>query len=182
MADVSKIAANGIEYDVTDLAAGAEIQDANADITELRADLTADEADIANLQSDMTAAQGDISALQSADTSLQTQINALQSTSASGYCKYADGTLIQWGTHSSFTSVNGILTGVVQMNSNYPFINTSYSVVLTPGRNCIAYITGLLCEGNQGGNITRTQATFAVSAKGTNTNITINWLAIGRWK
>lgn len=182
MADVSKFAANGIEYDVCDTAARLGVQTANSNISALRTDLTADEADIDDLQSKMTTARGDISALQSADTSLQTQINALKSTSASGYCKYADGTLIQWGTHSSFTSVNGILTGVVQMNSNYPFINTSYSVVLTPGRNCIAYITGLLCEGNQGGNITRTQTTFAVSAKGTTTNITINWLAIGRWK
>lgn len=182
MADVSKIGANGIEYDVCDTAARLGVQTANTNISSLRDDLTNDEADIANLQSDMTTAQGDITSLQSADTSLQMQINALKNTSASGYCKYADGTLIQWGTHSSFTLVNGVLTGVVQMNSSYPFINTSYSVMLTPGRNCLAYITGLLCEGNQGGNITRTQTTFAVSAKGTNTNITINWLAVGRWK
>lgn len=176
MADVSKIAANGIEYDVTDLAAGAEIQDANADISELRADLTADETAISTLQGQMTTAQGDISAL-------QTAVGNMQTVSGNGYCKLADGTLIQWGTQSSFTLVNGVLTGVVQMNSgNYPFINTGYSVMLTPGRNCLAYITGLLCEGNQGGNIARTQTTFAVSAKGTNTNITINWLAVGRWK
>lgn len=176
MADVTQIAANGIEYDVVDSAARLGLQTANSNISALRTDLTADEADIADLQSDMTTAQGNI-------TALQTAVGNMQTVSGNGYCKLADGTLIQWGTHGSFTLVNGVLTGVVQMNSgNYPFINTSYSVMLTPGRNCLAYITGLLCEGNQGGNIARTQTTFAVSAKGTNTNITINWLAIGRWK
>lgn len=182
MADVSKIGANGIEYDVVDSAARLGLQTANANISALRTDLTADEADIADLQSNMTTAQGDISALQSADTSLQTQINALKSTSASGYCKYADGTMIQWGTHSSFTLVNGVLTGIVQMNSNYPFINTSYSVMLTAQRNGIAYLSTPFFETNANGNVTRTVNSFAIAAKGTNTNITVNWFAIGRWK
>lgn len=99
MADVSKIGANGIEYDVTDLAAGAGIQDANADISELRSALTADEADIADLQSDMVEAQGNISSLQDDVSSL-----ALQYIEETVYVSFSAGTIGTRGFQKKLSS------------------------------------------------------------------------------
>lgn len=184
MADVSKIAANDIEYDITDLAAGAEIQDANADITELRSALTADEADIADLQSDMTTAQGNITALQSADTSLQTQIDALKSTSASGYCKYADGTMIQWGTATvampTMTQIaaSGVYYAAVTLTLPQAFANTSFSV-----NGNSKYSTGFQVPFG-GVPASANSATvhiydFYARASG---NVVLRYTAVGRWK
>ena len=101
--------------------------------------------------------------------------------SGSGYCKLPDGTLILWGTWSSFSLSGNVMTATIQMSSAYSFVDTNYCVMLTPARNCIAYLDGLT-EGNTNGNIERTVNSFAVVGHGTNQNITINWLAIGRWK
>lgn len=189
MADVSKIGANGIEYDVCDTAARLGVQTANSNISSLRDDMTNDESDIADLQSAMTTAQGDITTLQgdvddlqAADTDLQDQINALKNTSASGYCKMPDGTLMQWGVLSVFAQSGDVISGTVQLNSALPFVNTAYTVILTPQRNCIAYLTSPIAESNSGGNVTRTTTSFAIVAKGTNANISVSWLAVGRWK
>lgn len=100
--------------------------------------------------------------------------------SGNGYCKLPDGTLIQWGQHSSFTLSNGVLSGTVSMS--YSFVDTSFVVMITPQRNGIAYITTPVYEADANGNVTRTVDSFEIAAKGTNTNITISWLAIGRWK
>lgn len=184
MADVSKIAANGIEYDVTDLAAGVEIQDANADISELRSALMADEADIANLQSSMTTAQGNITALQSADTNLQSQIDALKSTSASGYCKYADGTMIQWGTATvampTMTQIasSGVFYAAVTLTFPQAFVNTSFDV-----NGNSQYPRGYLMP--FGGVPASTNSAtvhiydFYARASG---NVYLRYTAVGRWK
>lgn len=90
MADVSKIGANGIEYDVVDSAARLGLQTANSNISALRTDLTANEADIADLQSDMTEAQGDISSLQDDVSSLK---NLLQYVEETVYVTFSAGTI-----------------------------------------------------------------------------------------
>lgn len=184
MADVSKIGANGIEYDVCDTAARLGLQTANANITALRTDLTADEADIADLQSAMTTAQGDISALQSADTSLQTQINDLKSTSASGYCKYADGTMIQWGTATvampTMTQIaaSGVYYATVTLTLSQSFVNTAFSV-----NGNSKYSTGFQVPFG-GVPASANSATvhiydFYARASG---NVVLRYTAVGRWK
>lgn len=100
--------------------------------------------------------------------------------SGSSYCKMPDGTLIQHGTTSSFSLSGGLLLSTITMS--YNFINTNYTVMLTPGRNCLGYLTSPICEGNAGANIERTTNSFVISAKGTNSNISVSWMAIGRWK
>lgn len=101
--------------------------------------------------------------------------------SGSGYCKLPGGTLILWGTWNSFSLSGNVLTATVQMSSTYSFVDTNYCVMITPARNCIAHLDEI-AEGNANGNIDRTVNSFAVSGHGSNANITINWLAIGRWK
>jgi hypothetical protein len=124
MADISKIAANGIEYDVTDLAAGAEIQDANADITELRSALTADEADIADLQSDMTTAQGNISALQNDVSSLK---NLLQYVEETVYVTFSAGTIGTRGFQKKLSSP--ALSGKKIIGTSITYIANSADII-----------------------------------------------------
>lgn len=184
MADVSKIGANGIEYDVCDTAARLGVQTANSNISALRTGLTADEADIADLQGDMTAAQSNIKALQSADTSLQTQIDALKSTSASGYCKYADGTMIQWGTATvamptmAQIAASGVYYAAVTLTLPQAFANTSFSV-----NGNSKYSTGYQIPFG-GVPASANSATvhiydFYARASG---NVVLRYTAVGRWK
>lgn len=184
MADVSKIGANGIEYDVCDTAARLGVQTANTNIASLRDDLTDDEAAIAALQSAMTTAQGDISALQSADTSLQTQIDALKSTSASGYCKYADGTMIQWGTATvampTMTQIaaSGVYYALVTLTLPQSFVNAAFSV-----NGNSKYSTGYQVP--FGGIPASANSAnvhiydFYARASG---NVVLRYTAVGRWK
>lgn len=184
MADVSKIGANGIEYDVVDSAARLGLQTANSNISALRTDLTADEADIADLQSDMTTAQNNITSLQSADTSLQTQINALKSTSASGYCKFADGTMIQWGAATvampTMTQIasSGVYYAAVTLTFPQAFVNTSFEV-----NGNSKYSTGYQVPFG-GAPASANSASvhiydFYARASG---NVVLRYTAIGRWK
>lgn len=100
--------------------------------------------------------------------------------SGGSYCKLPDGTLIQWGQVSSFNLSSGVLSATVSMTQEFADLN--YSVMLTAQRNGIAYLSTPFFEANANGNVTRTVNSFAIAAKGTNTNITVNWFAIGRWK
>lgn len=179
MADVSKIGANGIEYDVCDTAARLGVQTANSNISSLRDDLTNDEADIADLQSNMTTAQSNISAL-------QTQVGNMQTVSGVGYCKMADGTLILRGT-TTFTSGSMAAYGSIYISSatitlpqSPKFVSADYT------------ITGSFKAG--------TGAEFAFGQKSTSTtqasvriwdlvqrdfsreSLVVRWVAIGRWK
>ena len=180
MADVSKISANSVEYTIKDATARSSISSIQSDINTINGDITAIEGDVSTLQGQMATAQGNISTLQNTATGLQNQINLLQTESANGYCKLPDGTMIQWGQASSFTLSNGILSATISMAQN--FVGLNYSVMLTPQRNGIAYVTTPFYEANANGNVERTVNSFAIAAKGTNTNITVNWFAIGRWK
>lgn len=100
--------------------------------------------------------------------------------SGGSYCKLPDGTLIQWGQVSAFNLSSGVLSATVSMTQDFADLN--YSVMLTPQRNGIAYVTTPFFEANANGNVTRTVNSFAIAANGTNANITVNWFAIGRWK
>ena len=152
MADVSIITANGIDYNIKDSTA---------------------RSNISTLQGNMSNAQNDIG-------ELQTEVAGMIA-SGTGYCKLSDGTLIQYGKQTSFSlSDNNIISATVTMGQ--AFIDTNYVVMLTAGRNSLAFLTLPFCEGNSGGNIVRTTTTFAIAAKGTSTNIDTYWLAIGRWK
>lgn len=180
MADVSKIGANGIEYDVVDSAARLGVQTANANITALRTDLTNDEADIADLQSDMTTAQSNI-------TALQTEVGNMQTDSGVGYCKMADGTLILRGT-TNFTSGSMsaygsvyIATVTITLPSTPKFINGDYTIT-----GSSKWSTGAEFAFGQGAT-SATQAsvrvwdvaarTFTSSAP-----LVVKWQAIGRWQ
>ncbi len=186
MADVSKIGANGIEYDVADTAARLGIQTANANIASLREDLTADETDIANLQSDMTTAQGDITTIQGNVSALQTALEN-EIVGAVGYCKMADGTLILRGT-TNFTSGSMVAYGsiyiatvTIALPSSPKFINSDYTIT-----GSSKWSTGAELAFGQGATSV-TQASvrvWDVSARtfSTNAPLVIKWMAIGRWK
>lgn len=184
MADVSKIGAGGIEYDIADTAARLGIQTANANIAAIREDLTADEADIADLQSAMTTAQGDISELQSADTSLQTQINELKSTSASGYCKYADGTMIQWGTATvampTMTQIaaSGVYYALVTLTLPLSFVNPAFSV-----NGNSKYSTGYQVPfGGIPASANSANVHIYDFYERASGNVVLRYTAVGRWK
>lgn len=135
MADVSKISANGIEYDVTDLAARADIAD-------------------------------------------------LQSTSGGGYCKYADGTMIQWGTATvampTMTQIaaSGVYFALVTLTFPQAFVNTSFDV-----NGNSKYSTGYQVPFG-GVPASANSATvhiydFYARASG---NVVLHYTAVGRWK
>lgn len=180
MADVSKIGANGIEYDVCDTAARLGIQTANSNISSLRDDLTNDEADIDALQSNMDTAQSNIEAL-------QTQVGNMQTVSGVGYCKMADGTLILRGT-TNFTSGSMIAYGsifiatvTIVLPSSPKFINGNYTIT-----GSSKWSTGAELSFGQGAT-SATQASvrvwdIAARTFSTSAPLVVNWQAIGRWK
>lgn len=100
--------------------------------------------------------------------------------SGASYCKLPDGTLIQWGDFSSFTLSNSFLSGTISFP--LPFVDSNFKIMTNPGRNCIAYLNSPICEGSVSGNIVRTVNSCVISAKGTSANISIQYLAVGRWK
>lgn len=124
MADVSKIGANGIEYDVVDSAARLGLQTANSNISALRTDLTADEADIADLQSDMTDAQGDISSLQDDVSSLK---NLLQYVEETVYVTFSAGTIGTRGFQKKLSSP--ALSGKKIIGASITYIANSADII-----------------------------------------------------
>lgn len=124
MADVSKIGANGIEYDVVDSAARLGLQTANSNISALRTDLTADEADIADLQSDMTEAQGDISSLQDDVSSLK---NLLQYVEETVYVTFSAGTIGTRGFQKKLSSP--ALSGKKIIGTSITYIANSADII-----------------------------------------------------
>lgn len=111
--------------------------------------------------------------------------------SGNGYCKMADGTLIQWGSvactnpSSSASTMSqvvssGIFTGTVRLSFSENFINTSYMVT-----GCSKYDTGYEFPY---GVITKAAANvilrlYDFHARPLNDGkMVIQYLAIGRWK
>lgn len=97
------------------------------------------------------------------------------------YCKFADGTLIQWYRVTSLTfSAQTILEGEVTMP--LAFIDTNYVVIgngASSSNNAYVFRLGL--------NPSTTQKFSWTLGSGSGSAITINnrgfyWLAIGRWK
>lgn len=96
--------------------------------------------------------------------------------------KFPDGTMIQRGTTTAFSrdSSNNVITGTVTMAEN--FLDTTFNVFLTPGKNCRAYLTSQVNDSDKNANVVHTLNSFVISATGTSANIGVNWLAVGRWK
>lgn len=124
MADVSKIGANGIEYDVADTAARLGVQTANSNISAMRTDLTADEADIADLKSDMTTAQGNISALQNDVYSLK---NLLQYVEETVYVTFSAGAIGTRGFQKKLSSP--ALSGKKIIGTSITYIANSADII-----------------------------------------------------
>lgn len=184
MADVSKLGANGIEYDVCDTAARLGIQTANSNISSLRDDLTNDESDIADLQSDMSTAQtdittlqGNIADLQASDADLQNQINAAKNTSAAGYCKMPDGTLIKWGIATAKRSGDTLDFSANQVFLSAPTVIVSQAYNATTTIRCNFGVASV----STGNCIVYAYDTYT-NALSEQTNLAYHWLAIGRWK
>lgn len=162
MADVSKIAANGIDYNIKD-------ETARSSITTMQEDIDAVEADVATLQGDMTTAQGNISASQSDISALQTTVAELI-TSGSNYCRLSDGTLFQWGisTIPENTQYVAITFPIAFLNANYGFApcgNYSY----TPDVRL-----SVAAKATSGLSVYRQAAQSYAQL--------FSWIAIGRWK
>ena len=177
MADVSKIGANGIEYDVCDTAARLGVQTANTNIASLRDDLTNDESDIADLQSDMSTARSDITTLQGDITDLQNQINANKNTSATGYCKMPDGTLIKWGIATAKRSGDTLDFSANQVFLSAPTVIVSQAYNSTTTIRCNFGVASV----STGSCIVYAYDTYT-NALSEQTNLAYHWLAIGRWK
>ena len=96
--------------------------------------------------------------------------------SGSGYCKFADGTLIQYGVGST-----GAITGgnTIQQTLTFPyaFANIPYASI-TLGTTAISD-GSRMCTMT---NISRTGATVVVYDKLGTAGMGYYWLAIGRWK
>lgn len=98
-----------------------------------------------------------------------------------GYIKYSNGVMIQWGSNTISASA-GNASGAIVFSE--PFFNTNYRIVITESRNG-SVVTGV-AECNTAGNVTRTTSNTVVLAKkspGTgNLEIGCSWIAIGLWK
>lgn len=98
-----------------------------------------------------------------------------------GYIKYSNGVMIQWGSNTISASAGNASSTIV---FSEPFFNTSYRVVITESRNG-SVVTGV-AECNTAGNVTRTTSSTVILAKkspGTgNLEIGCSWIAIGLWK
>ena len=98
--------------------------------------------------------------------------------SGTGYCKMADGTLIQWGLASNTSS------GYVEVDFPVAFTNTNYSFVATPaygsGYNTFEIRVIAQSSWSTGGYVYFRN--FDVNTPYTSTNAKAHWIAIGRWK
>lgn len=105
-------------------------------------------------------------------------IEKLSNDSANGYCKFPDGTLIQWGTADNTTA------GYAEITFPQPFLNRGYAIVGTPrhssGHTSLDYFTILAPSSTTGAIAYFRKATD--SAPDTDTTANISWCAIGRWK
>lgn len=94
------------------------------------------------------------------------------------YCKMPDGTLIQRGTTGNIKSGNTIM---------FPmrFLDNSYQVSITPQYNATSTIRNIY--GVSGSNKYTDGFTLYVwdtgtGAISTQSNVVVEWIAIGRWK
>ena len=91
------------------------------------------------------------------------------------YCKFPDGTLIQWGAK----------TGASGMTVTLPtsFVDATYSVSMHAHYNSVTSIVCILSELERGTGYFKINAWDAnTKAASTATNIPVLWIAIGRWK
>lgn len=105
-------------------------------------------------------------------------VKQVTNNSGSGYCKMPDGTLIQWGTVSNFKSGDKVLFPI-------RFHDNTYRVSITPNYNtsttiqCTYGVTG-------GGKYTDGFTIYAwdtvTNTASTQSNLVVDWIAIGRWK
>lgn len=108
-------------------------------------------------------------------------IKKVSNDSASGYCKMADGTLLQWGNMDGLSFNNQpSLSGYRTMVQS--FIDTNYRVLINP------YLTGVSnymfrCGANPDTPNRFTWTMFSGDGTAiTTTGRGFNFLAIGRWK
>ena len=115
-------------------------------------------------------------------------IEKLSNDSANGYCKFPDGTLIQWGSFvvnetGSLAQVasSGIYSGVTSPTSfPLPFINGDY-IVTGAARYATGYSTAI-------GFLAYTASTWRCALYDfyqrpmNDGNFVVKWQAIGRWK
>lgn len=78
MADITQIAANGINYNIKDATARSDIATANTNISSLADDMETAEGNITSLGTRMTTAEGDIDTLEGKMTTAEGNISALQ--------------------------------------------------------------------------------------------------------
>lgn len=104
-------------------------------------------------------------------------INKVTNDSASGYCKYPDGTLMQWGSVGSYTSGQST---TYTINLPVSFNGTGYYVVANG-----AYFSeagsyeGSVCTIR---NVSASQFELHVRNVVNNYTNAVRWIAIGRWK
>ena len=78
MADITQIAANGINYNIKDATARADVATANGNISNLADDVDTAEGNISALQGQMTTANGKITTLEGKMTTAEGNISSLQ--------------------------------------------------------------------------------------------------------
>ena len=101
---------------------------------------------------------------------------------SSGYIKWTNGVLEQWGTFA-FSASSGTANSTITFPT--AFLNTSYNVTMTGGRNfCSGGAVWALVENNSDANVQRTTTTAAIRCVKSAGNYALggSWRAIGRWK
>lgn len=104
--------------------------------------------------------------------------SAILAESGDGYCKLADGTLIQWGVATAQSSGNSIT-----FPSSSAFVRILPTVIVTPAYNSgvtIRCIFGVADITLTGCKVYAYDVT--TNALSTATNLAYRWVALGRWK
>ena len=109
-------------------------------------------------------------------------IEKLSNDSANGYCKFPDGTLIQWGSTTTSASgmtqiaSSGIYTGVTSIAFPIEFVGEPIVVGNTK------YATGHQVPAGFTGSTTGALVYYYDFYQRSGSPLVIRWVAIGRWK
>lgn len=113
-------------------------------------------------------------------------IEKLSNDSANGYCKFPDGTLIQWGTSritSGSTSVYVSPINLAHVTIQFPisFASTNY-LVFGSGRHSTGASIAIAQVGEEKTSCSVHWWDAAARTFSTSAPLVVKWCAIGRWK
>lgn len=179
MADVSIIAANGVDYNIKDATARSGLTTANSNITTLQSNMTTAQSNISSLQSSMSTANGKISTLESKVASMIE--------GGAGYCKMSDGTMLQWGTvnitSGTFTQYASSPFYIFVASITFPksFYGTA-TIVSGSSRFSTGAEFGIGQGATSSGAVSVRCMDISARVMSASEKLVIKWMAVGRWK